>query len=393
MAYINFKEEIVAAETELRNRKENNNKLIKTIENDLTKIELYPDEKYSFKTFENRTINNSKTQNESEFLIISDKSIVCAYFIKCKIYNIKFKNCSFIGCSFIDCEFGGGGVIFDNCNFYQESINTVPNLNKKDNLSCSFENCTIYAQFFCSNISYVIFQKSKSKDSSFKQTDMTSAIICDSELDCIDIVDSDLSGIKIVRTYIKDLEFNDKDKSKLDPKSFIDKIQVREKTKEEYEGLYMVYQTFADKFKENNLNNNFGEYFYQCKVVQRKSLKGLSKFASFIYWATSGYGERIVFSLITSLIIIFIFAFIYLFSGIEVNSEYIQYWFGSGHSISHFIPNFNEALNLSVGMFGGIGINETIPVERTLIISDIEMVIGVIMVGIGIGTLTRKLVR
>ena len=50
MAYINFKEEIAAAETELRKRKENNNKLIKTIENDLTKIELYPDEKYSFKT-------------------------------------------------------------------------------------------------------------------------------------------------------------------------------------------------------------------------------------------------------------------------------------------------------------------------------------------------------
>lgn len=393
MAYINFKEEITAAETELRNRKENNNKLIKTIENDLTKIELYPDEKYSFKKFENRTINNSKTQNESKFLIISDKSIVCAYFIKCKISNIKFKNCSFIGCSFIDCEFGGGGVIFDNCNFYQESINTVPNLNKKDNLSCSFENCTIYAQFFCSNISYVIFKKSKLKESSFKQTDMTSVIICDSELAFIDIVDSDLSGIKILRTYIKDLEFNDKDKSKLDPKSFIDKMQVREKTKQEYEGLYMVYQTFADKFKENNLNNNFGEYFYQCKVVQRKSLKGLSKFASFIYWATSGYGERIVFSLITSLIIIFIFAFLYLFSGIEINSEHIQYWFGSGQSISHFIPHFNEALNLSVGMFVGIGINETIPVERTLIISDIEMIIGVIMVGIGIGTLTRKLVR
>ena len=70
----------------------------------------------------------------------------------------------------------------------------------------------------------MIFNNCNLKNTNFEVSDMSSVIIINSNLNMIVIIDSDLSGIKIVNTYIEDLEFRDKDKSKLDEKSFIDKI-------------------------------------------------------------------------------------------------------------------------------------------------------------------------
>lgn len=395
MAYVNFKEEIYKANKQLEHRRENNTKLYKQIIKHHDSVSIEADERYSFKTFEKRTFNTSKTEDEKNFLELSNHNIVCSEFINCKFYNIKFKECMFIGCTFKDCDFGGGGVIFENCYFLLEELNKVPSLNKKDNLSCTFEKCKIYSKFSGCNISYLIMDECYLKDTSFELSDMTSMIIVKSEMKSIDIVDVDMSGAKIYDTYIEDLEFNDKLKSKLDEKSFIGKIELRKKTKAEYEGIYKVYEAIADKFKENTLNNNFGEYYYLCKDTQRKCLKPLPKISSYIYWITCGYGERISFPLITSLILILIFAIIYLVVGVDIDGVVVGYIFQTNipKAVSEFIIQFNESLNLSTGMFLGVGINNSQPIPISHMISNVEMVIGTIMMGVGIGTLTRKLIR
>lgn len=396
MAYINFKEEISAAKDQLNHRRDNNEKLCKQIRKDKNCISIIPDNKYSFRTFEEKTINNEKTQNEENFLEIDNKNFVCSKFINCKFYNMCFINCTFIGCKFIDCDFGGGGVIFENCTFVLEELKNVPSLNKRDNLSCSFEGCKIYCKFLSSNITYLIFDKCYLKDTSFELTDMASAIIINSEMNKIKIADTDLSGAKIVNTYIQDLEFNDKLKSKLDEKTFIDKIVPREKTKAEYEGLYTVSENIANKFNENNLKNNFGEYYYICRTMQRKSLKKpLPKINSYIYWITCGYGERIVYPLIISLILILIFATLYLVIGFDMEGEVISYVWSIGlpKTFGEFISQFNWSLNLSVEVFTGLGADNATPIPISYMLSNLEMILGVIMMGIGIGTLTRKLIR
>ena len=91
---------------------------------------------------------------------------------------------------------------------------------------------------------------------------MSSLMVINSEFKRIRIEDCDLSGAKIIDTYIIDLDFTDKMKTKFDQKTFFDQIKLREKNRDEYEGIYMTYETIADKFKENSLNNNFGEYYY-----------------------------------------------------------------------------------------------------------------------------------
>ena len=159
--------------------------------------------------------------------------------------------------------------------------------------------------------------------------------------------------------------------------------------------VIVVEETIADKFKENTLNNNFGEYYYLCKCMQRKTLKFFPKVESYIYFLTCGYGERPEFAVYSSLVIIIFFAFVYLIVGIEIDNKEIIYNINTISKLNFFkfINDFNESLTLSVGAFGGLGTINCKPVTSSYIFLDIEILIGIVMMGLGIGTLTRKVVR
>ncbi|WP_300386782.1 pentapeptide repeat-containing protein [Clostridium sp.] len=395
MAYVNFKEELYVAKKQLEKRFNNNEKLFNDIKGSRKISNKYnPDEKYSYKKFNDSVFGGGHAKSEDEFKEISNIDIVCTKFINCKFSNIKFKGCKFIGCYFINSNFNSGGVIFEECIFIKQESDILPNLNKDDNLSCTFDGGKIYAKFLSCNLSYTIFTNCNFKNTNFEVSDMSDVFIINSNLNMIIIIDSDLSGIKIVNTYIEDLEFRDKDKSKLDEKSFIDKIPLKYYTRDEYEGIYTVYENIADKFKDNNLKNNFGEYYFLCKKMQRKTLDPLPKVTSFLAFITCGYGERPLYSLYFSFVIILIFSILYLIFGIKVDEEIIRYTsLNDRFTIQKFLKDYNESLNLSVGMFASVGLNEAQPAPASYMISNIEMILGVLMNGIGIGALIKKIVR
>lgn len=395
MAYVNFKEEKYKAVKQIENRVFNNKKINKTIINDKSNINLQYDSKYSFRSFKDRVMNNSKVKNEQEFVIIRDKNILCSEFFNCKVYNMHFISCKIIGCSFINCDFGGGGVTFENCSFILDEINHVPSLNVKDNFSTMFKECKMYVKFLNCDISYMLFEDCYIKNTNFELTDMTSTIINRCDLNKIDLIDVNMSGCKVLDSYIDDLEFNDKYMSKVDEKTFFDKIPFRKKTKSEYDGIYKTYETYADIFKQNTLNNNFGEYYYLCKVTQMKGLKGRSKITSFIYFITCGYGERIMNAIIFSGVIILIFTILYLLFGFKIDGKVIGYAIGKPmpNSFFDFLKDLNEAFHLSVCVFGAVGCDFAKPLKRIYLLSDAEMAFGIIMIGVGIGTLTRKIIR
>lgn len=396
MAYINFKEETYVAKKQLTNRRENNDKNLKDIEKDKTILKNYsPYQDYSYKIHKEESFGKVGLEDEENFIVLKDKDIVCAKFINCRFSNIKFEKCNFIGCIFENCEFLGGGVSFDNCSFIKTDSYKKPSLNVNDNFSCYFKGCKIYPKFFNCDLSFAVFQECLIKNSYFKLNDMTSVIIYLSELDTITIEDSNLSGIKVLKTYIKDLDFTDKQKSKLDEKSFFDKIKPRQETKDEYEGIYMTYQTIADKFKDNSLKNNFGEYYFLAKKTQRKTLDLGPKIMSYLYYFTCGYGERPEYALLFSLFVMVSFGFIYLFTGVIIEEVPIGILEGTLSNVSfrEFLTYYNDTLNLSVSMFSGVGFVNSKPNTISYNIANIEMIIGILMMGVGIGTLTRKIVR
>lgn len=395
MAYINFKEEISAAKTQLEKRINNNVKIFgKLSESKDVYKEFNPNDRYSFKENNNLVIGGGHPKKEDEFQEFKDEDIVCAKFVKCRFSNVKFSNCKFIGCYFEECELMGGGVVFQDCIFVKKDKDDKPNLNKEDNFSCEFNHCNIYAKFINCTLEFIIFNKCILKNTNFELSDMSNGIIYDSTLEMIIISDTNLSGTKIVSTYIEDLEFRDKYKTKLDEKTFIDKIKFRKRNRNEYEGIYTVYENIADKFNDNNLKNNFGEYYFLCRKVQRKTLKPMPKIASTLGLVSCGYGERPMYAVYFSLFVIALFSILYLIFGMKVNEEIITYDnINKFHNLRKMLTDYNESLNLSVGMFAGVGLNEAQPSPRSYMLSNIEMLIGVLMMGVGIGALVKKIVR
>lgn len=396
MAYVNFKEEKHKGKIQLEKRKKNNEAVIQYIlkhKDSLTGF--YPNLKYSFKKIIDENIGKKGLLEEDKFKEIISEDIICANFMDCTFKNIRFKDCRFIGCVFDGCKFDEGGVVFENCIFIKEDSEKLPSLNRKDNLGCIFYNCNIYAKFLNSDISYAIFEDSKIQNTSIELTNASNCIITNCELNKIEIIDCDFRGFKTFNTYMVNFSFEDKFLTKFDEKTFFDKVKPRVKDKQEYEGIYEVYENIANEFNDNNLNGNFGEYYYLCKCIERKSLKLLPKLGSYIYWIICGYGERPLFCIFSALFIIIIFSFLYLLTGIDTDGKTIIYTFNNLSTLntSKFIKDFNEAFNLSVGMFAGVGIDNGKPTETGYMVANVEMLIGIVFMGIGIGALTRKAIR
>lgn len=396
MAYINFKEERFKGKFQIEERKKNNKTLYQSILRHKDSLnDIYPNLKYSFKKIINEVIGKKGLLGEEDFKEISNEDIVCSKFIDCTFKNIKFKDCKFIGCVFENCKFTKGGVSFENCVFIKEDSEKLPSLNRKDNLGCSFYNCNIYAKFLNSDISYIIFENCRLQNISIEQTNASNCIITKCELEKVEIIDCDFRGFKTFNTYMINFAFEDKFLTKFDEKTFFDKITLRVKDKEEYEGIYTIYQNIANKYKDNNLNSNFGEYYYLCKCIERESLKLLPKLGSYLYWGICGYGERPFFCVFSALAIMTIFSFLYLITGIDIDGRIISYTFSniSTWNITKFMKDFNEALNLSVGMFAGVGISNGKPTEIGYIVANLEMLIGIVFMGIGVSIIARKAIR
>lgn len=157
----------------------------------------------------------------------------------------------------------------------------------------------------------------------------------------------------------------------------------------------MIYETIADKFKENTLDNNFGEYYFLCKKMEYKTLDPLPKMSSFIYRVSCGYGERPFNALFLGLFIMIAFSLIYLFIGLKIDDKYVIYSLSNLKNTDNMVilDHFNKSLTLSTGTFLGVDGYSAEPINISLLISDIEMILGVIISGIGIGAFIRKIIR
>lgn len=396
MSYINFKEEVSVAKDQLRKRRENNKKLYDDMFKDKSKARKFQiDNEYSFKNITNVLLGEKGVKSEDEFVEIANRDIICSKFVECKFHNVKFKDCKFIGCLFDKCDFGGGGVIFEGCCFLKKETEDTPSLNYTDNFSTEFRKSKMYCKFLDCNLGFAIFDGDEFDNIFFENNNLNSVIIIDTMMDGIKIQDSSMRGLKTINSYIKNLDFSDEGRSSFDEKTFFDKIRLKKKTRDEYEGIYHVYETLADKFKENNLKNNFGEYYYLCRSIQRKTLKPIPKILSYINWLSCGYGERPENAAISSFIIIIIFALLFLILGINIDGEIVKYTINNirNFSIIKFWDDFKIAFDSSVGAFTGVGYNAGEPLENTYLLGDIEMLLGVVMMGVGIGCITRKIIR
>ena len=171
----------------------------------------------------------------------------------------------------------------------------------------------------------IVFESVKFTEVKISLSSIRNSIFNQCFIDSIIFSDCDLKSMKTIRTDINLLSFEDEFISKVDENTFIDLLKLNKKDKNEYENIFKAYKSISAVFEKNRLFNYAGEYYYLAKCAERKSLKGLEKVKSNIFYYSCGYGERPTFALISSLEIVLIFSIIYMFSGLCVNERIIHY--------------------------------------------------------------------
>lgn len=340
--------------------------------------------KIPIKKINSKSIGEFKDEYNIKILKLRNIEFKYNMFSNCKFKNIEFYNCVFYGNTFSTCKFTD--VKFIDCNFYntKECISVFDR--KSILVNCEFKKC---------NVEKGIFESINLKNVKFERTSLKECIFNNVYFSKIVINDCDMRACKIINPDIKELEFEDNYLSKFDEYTFIDKIIIDKKYKKNYNYAFKVYKNIASKFESNGLLNIAGEYYYISKCMEHKSLSGLSKAKSSIFWLLCGYGERPTFALITSLEIVLLFAIIYMITGLSVGEYVINYkeLIFQGLPLENLNTDFMQSLYFSIVTFTTVGYGDITPIDLSILLSGIEMLLGVTMVGVWTATLARKITR
>lgn len=301
-----------------------------------------------------------------------------------EITNIRYVNCTFDNIKFENCKFED--VVFENCKFNYSIDGTCLFDNRCSFIRCTFENCIMEE---------VLFIDADFDKTNFILCDLRGSTFLDSKIEKISIIDCDMRNIKVINPRIDIFSFEDNYLSKLDEDSFIGEIIIDKKDIKSYEKASKVYKDISMKFEMNRLPHKAGEYYYLSKITEHKTLKGLERIKSNIYWALCGYGEKPTYALITSIEIVLIFTILYMFSGLRVDGEVINYnfLFFKQLPIKELLLDFSKSMYFSIVTFTTVGYGDITPIGLSVFLSGIEMFLGVTMVGVWTATLARKIVR
>ncbi len=150
-----------------------------------------------------------------------------------------------------------------------------------------------------------------------------------------------------------------------------------------------VYLNLKNYFRNEGLYDISGEYYYREKLMERKLLYKSRNIIDKILWlksllysAVCGYGEKPYRVITSSMIIILIFGFIYMFfSGLESSTTYELKWYDNFY--------FSVVTFTTLG-FGDIHPSDNVAVK---ICAMIESFTGAFMIALFVLTFGRRMLR
>ena len=348
---------------------------------------------------------------ESDYLLIEGRHINYCIFQNCSIKNIIFRHCSFSGSSFTDIYFDH--VVFDSCLF---SVPVIENgrMNADDIYYAPtiFKRCTFVGRFLDCDIEHTLFDRVCFTLTKFEKSSLQNSIFDMCPLSSVEIKDCNLADFKIINTDILEIVFSDEIKSTVNENTFVDyKLKIRREKNSrgittgsgwkisDYDDAVLKkaksLKGFSMVFDSNNMKSFCGEYFFQSKRVEYKSLHGFPKLFSSIGFVSCGYGERPSFTIITITAMTLLFAFIYMFTGINANGLSIEYTFTGGYPVglTKVISDFGECLYFSI-ITGTIGYGNYDPVGLlSKIASSLHMILGIGLFALWTGCIFKKMER
>lgn len=377
---------------------------LKQLVNDgnISEIEITPDslpgggefyelaeKEYKLARFSEVNFGKADAASEDDFVKVLDTCFYYCDFTMCGFNNIAFINCAFVGCKFIECYTLGLYVIFDNCSF----TSRISGKKSIDDMPSAFKSCEFSARFSDCDISQMVLDKCHYYFSHFDNVDLCGTIFLDCSFDTTKLTGCDMRGTKLINPRFIEFYIEDSGKkSRVDRKTFLGFINYNRKEEREIKYAAEVYVIFSELFENNKLLDMQGEYFYLNKTTELHILRGFDRFKSILGLITCGYGERPSFSLITSLFLILICGTLYMLFGVNYNNEILVFH----PSAKELAPPLGKLVlwyHFSLVTFSTVGYGNVTPIGGSLLVSAVEMVSGVIMVGIWVSTLVRKMVR
>ncbi|MFR1709984.1 MAG: ion channel [Clostridium sp.] len=338
---------------------------------------------------------NENTKEENANIKLED-----VVYNNCEFKNIDFKNSNFsnvvfINCRFINCRFIHGRISLRNFLEFNKCILDNMLINSCDFSSLYIRNCILYK---------VDFKDTFMKGCNFIKDSYDEVRFID-DCNLMDCIIKDVEGAM-------DIKFiNEKSYTKLNYGSYIGKFNYKSMKKNHncitenkycncadkanYLNISFSYMDFGEQFLRNHIGGRYGRCFYQSKLAFHKTLQGRKKFYSYVANIVCGYGEKPYRSFMLSLIIILIFAFLYMITGINCASGTIGLReLGDNFSIRILIENMIYCIHFSLVTFSTVGYGDLLPYNMAgVILTSIEILLGVIMVGIWTSTLVRKMTR
>lgn len=295
-----------------------------------------------------------------------------------------FELCSFENCNFINCTIQfEGSLKFYSCDFHKVNV-----------LNCNLKKLYIGN----TNLIQVRFNNTLMNGSSFIGNRYEAVTF---EENC------SLMNAVIDDNYKKfEIDFiNEKSFTKLNYGTYIGRFNYKKFRElednieaENVMGLSIsnTYMELGAQFRRNDVSGKYGVCFYEGKRAFHKTLRGKRRILSSIYDIVCGYGEKPSRTFILSLILIVFFGILYMITGLKTfSNEVISINVIINNLDSRgFIKLFVYAVYFSTVTFATVGYGDIMVVNAAgMVISILEIIIGVFMVGVWTSTLVRKMTR
>lgn len=368
------------------------------------------DRDYFFTAFDNVEIGAQVAFDKKDYLVIEGLRINYCEFKSCQIQNIRFVKCSFVGCTFVKSFFNR--VCFESCFFSipftedgmmrPEDIRYAPTV---------FTDCYFIADFSNCDLDYACFQKNNLISSCFSFCKMDQALFALCSFSNVTIKDCKMQGLIVNDADVMEIVFSDELGSIVNEETFIDPYihtsnsrgEIRTASNllvENYAEMLLrkakTLRAVANLFEGNNYSNLGGEYYYHSKLIERKSLPLGKRIFSNCVWVICGYGERPINTLICIAVSIILFAIAYLFTGFQIGQEIISLskLIESNVEVMELAKAFGHSMFFSVTTFSTVGYGNYVPIgAMSLIISGVQMLVGVSLTALWTGCIFRKITR